>query len=608
MPSTGETNFIGSDFHCRSSVGLVFCDAIHYRLVSPELPGMAMKTQTRAYLTALALALFVVTAHAASNDVIRMERDIELKVSNGQFMGAVLVVRNGKALLNKGYGKADLDWQIPNSPTTKYRLGSITKQFTAACILLLEERGKLKVEDPIKKYLPDAPAAWDQITIFNLLTHTSGIPNYTDFPDFYETMSMPTTAEKLVGILKGRPLDFPPGTGWNYSNSGYILLGYLIEKISGMTYPQFLQDDIFTPFGMADSGYDSNTQVIERHAVGYARGPGGPVVAAYIDMSVPFAAGALYSTTGDLLRWETALFGGKVISAASLKRMTTPFKNNYAFGLEVIQKSNGDRQISHDGGIPGFNTSLIYDERDKSVVVVLANLNGAAAGDLGSDLSKVVRGDKVVLTSDRKAISLAPSALDAYAGHYQFPSGTLLTVRRDGDHLTAQLPGQPPIKNFAEGQQKFFTKDVDAQITFQTDANGQPTSLVFHQNETDRTATHVDEALSTQLVAALEFRVKSNIAAAGSEAALRRHLSDLAAGTTNFDLMQSDVAAQTRKTLSEDQMLVGALGAIRSLEFKGVGPDGSDRYSVRFERGLMNSRILMAPDGKIGDLELEPGQ
>src|SRR5580698_9862694 len=245
-----------------------------------------------------------------------MEQVVQSYVDSKQFMGAALVARDGKVLLSKGYGFANLEWGVANSPASKFRLGSITKQFTAACILLLEERGKLKVDDPVKKYMTDAPAAWDKVTIFNLLTHTSGIPSFTGFPDYSSTEAVPTTPEKLVARFRDKPLEFQPGEKWNYSNSGYVLLGYLIEKISGESYEKFVQENIFTPLGMKDSGYDSNSTIIPHRASGYSLGPNGPVNAGYINMTVPLSAGGLYSTTDDLLRWEQGLFSGKLLSPA----------------------------------------------------------------------------------------------------------------------------------------------------------------------------------------------------------------------------------------------------------------------------------------------------
>ena len=264
--------------------------------------------------------------NGANPDVSRMDQVVQSYVSAKQFMGSVLVARGDDVLFSKSYGSANLEWNIPNTPATKFRIGSMTKQFTAASILLLEERGKLKVDDPVKKYMPDAPAAWDKITLFNVLTHSAGLPNFTSFPEYAKLQAFPITPEKIVATFKDKPLDFEPGAKFSYSNSGYVLLGYLIEKISGESYEKFLQDNIFTPLGMKDSGYDSNSAIIERRASGYSPSPAGPVNAEYVHMSVPHGAGALYSTTQDLLKWQLALYGGKVLKPESLAKMTTPFQ------------------------------------------------------------------------------------------------------------------------------------------------------------------------------------------------------------------------------------------------------------------------------------------
>lgn len=327
---------------------------------------------------------FVAVSAAAQDAAARMDQVVQSFVP-ARFMGTVLVARGDAVVLSKAYGVANLEWNIPNTPATKFRLGSLTKQFTAASILLLEERGKLKVDEPVKTYLPDAPAAWEKITIFNLLTHSSGIPNFTSFPDYAATQAFATPVEKIVARFRDKPLDFAPGEKMSYSNSGYVLLGYLIEKITGGSYATFVQDNIFTPLGMKDSGYDSNSAVILRRASGYAPSPTGPVNAGFIHMSIPHAAGALYSTTEDLLKWQQALYAGRVVSAASLQKMTTPFKGDYAFGL-VVRTVNGRKVIAHGGGIEGFNTSLSYSPDEKLTIVVLSNINGPAANELGSKL------------------------------------------------------------------------------------------------------------------------------------------------------------------------------------------------------------------------------
>jgi CubicO group peptidase (beta-lactamase class C family) len=330
--------------------------------------------------------VLVVACGSRAQDVARMEQVIQTYTANQRFMGAVLVAKGTEVVLTKGYGSANLEWEVPNSPATKFRLGSITKQFTAASILLLQERGKLNVQDPVKKYMADAPAAWDKITIYHVLTHTSGIPSFTSFPEYAKWEPFATTAAEEVAWFRDKPLDFVPGEKWSYSNSGYVLLGYLIEKITGGSYEKFVRENIFTPLGMKDSGYDSNSAVIARRAAGYTAGKNGLENSGFVNMTIPFSAGALYSTTEDLLKWEQGLFGGKLLSAASLKTMTTPFKNDYACGLGVRTK-NGRTVIEHGGGIEGFNTQLTYYPDDKLTVVVLGNVNGAAPGEIAAKLA-----------------------------------------------------------------------------------------------------------------------------------------------------------------------------------------------------------------------------
>lgn len=436
----------------------------------------------------LAIALILASACLAQDKpqtemVPRMEQIVQSYVPK-QFMGSVLVAENGKILLDKGYGFANLEWQVPNTPTTKFRLGSITKQFTAASILLLEERGKLKVEDPVKKYMPDTPAAWDKVTIFHLLTHTSGIPSFTSFPDYESKQTQTMTPQQLVDWFRDKPLEFEPGTKWNYSNSGYVLLGYLIEKISGQSYADFVQQNIFTPLGMKNSGYDSNSALIEHRAAGYSPGKDGPQNAGFVNMTVPLSAGGLYSTTEDLLRWEEGLFGGKVLKPESLAKMTSPFKNNYAFGLGVSTR-NGHKMITHNGGIQGFNTSLIYYPEDKLVVAVLANLNGPFADQLAAELGKVAHGEKVVLASERKEITVSPKILAQYAGTYELAPEFSIAITLEGDHLMAQATNQRKNPLFAESETLFFLKVVDAQVEFVKNDKGEVTAMILHQNGRD---------------------------------------------------------------------------------------------------------------------------
>ena len=438
-------------------------------------------------LRRIAIAVLLVGVCLAQDNSARMEQVVQSYVANKQFMGSVLVAQDGKVVFSKGYGFANLEWDVPNSPTAKFRLGSVTKQFTAACILLLEERGKLKIDDPVKKYMPDAPAAWDKVTIFNLLTHTSGIPSFTGFPDYASTEAIATTPEKLVARFRDKPLEFQPGEKWNYSNSGYVLLGYPIEKISGQSYSQFVQDNIFTPLGMKDSGYDSNSAIIAHRAAGYAPSDKGLINAGYIDMSIPLSAGALYSTTEDLLRWEQGLFGGKLLSVASLQKMTTPFKNDYAFAL-AVRDANGHKVIEHGGGIEGFNTQLSYYPDDKLTIVVLANQNTGATGDIASKLAALVHGDQVVLAGERKEVAVSPAILQTYVGTYELAPGFDIVMTVEGGQLMTQATGQPKFPVFAESETKFFLKVVDAQLEFVKNDKGEVTQVILHQGGRDAKA------------------------------------------------------------------------------------------------------------------------
>jgi CubicO group peptidase (beta-lactamase class C family) len=424
-----------------------------------------------------ALALVLVTAVAAfAQDPARMEQVIQSHVDSGTFMGTVLVARDGKVVLDKAYGMANIEWDVPNAPNTKFRLGSITKQFTAAAILLLEERGKLKIDDRIKTYLPDIPMSWERITVNNLLTHTSGIPNFTASPEYNAAKGRATTADGTLATLRDKVLDFGPGEKMSYSNSGYLALGSIIEKVSGQSYEKFVADNFFTPLGMKDSGYDSNTQVIKRRASGYNRNASGYENAGYIHMSVPHAAGALYSTTEDLLKWEEALFAGKVVSKASLDRMITPFKNNYALGLTVWLE-NGRRVIAHGGGIDGFNTHMAYYPDTRTVVIALSNVAGPVPGVIGGQLSAIMHGELVTLTTERKEIAVPAATLSKYVGVYSLAPAVTLAIALDGDQLTTQLTGQGKLPIFAQSETMFFLKVVDAQLEFAADAS----SVVLHQ-------------------------------------------------------------------------------------------------------------------------------
>jgi len=321
----------------------------------------------------------------------------------GLFNGSALVAENGKPIYRQGFGMANMEWDIPNAPNTKHRLGSITKQFTAALILQLAEQGKLKLDVPITTYLPDYPKAnGDQITIHHLLTHTSGVPSYTGFPNFFKETSKkyynPTDFVKLFSDL---PLEFKPGEKWNYSNSGYFLLGYLIEKVTGKTYETCLQENIFTPLHMNDTGFDRFEEILKNRAGAYEKEGEGYVNAPYLDMNLPYAAGSMYSTVEDLYLWDQALYTDKVLSAKSRELMFAHHfpvdKEYYGYGWFVGEFANVKPGAKiditeHGGGINGFNTIISRITTDKNLVVLLNNTGGAPLGEMNRAIQNILYG------------------------------------------------------------------------------------------------------------------------------------------------------------------------------------------------------------------------
>jgi CubicO group peptidase (beta-lactamase class C family) len=398
-------------------------------------------------------------------------------------MGSVLVARDGKVVFSKGYGMANLEFDIPNTPNTKFRLGSVTKQFTAASILLLQEHGKLSVQDPVCKFVENCPKAWEPVTVHHLLSHTGGLPNFTSFPEYPKTMMMPATMESLLARFKDKPLDFQPLEKWNYSNSGYVLLGHIIEKVSGESFERFLQKNILDPLKMQNTGYDLHRKILKNRATGYSQSSNGKVNSVYLDMTIPHAAGAMYSTTEDLFLWNEALFSDQWLTAKTREAMMTVVKNDYAYGLSV-NKTLNRTMVSHGGSINGFNTYLARFPAEKVTVVVLRNIDAGSPGPgkISSDLAAILFGEKYEIPAVKTVAQVDPKIYDAYVGEYQLGPNFILAVRREGDRLLTRATGQGDIEIFPESETKFFPKVMEASLTFVKDESGKVTHLILHQN------------------------------------------------------------------------------------------------------------------------------
>ena len=521
------------------------------------------------------------------------------------FSGAVLVAVDGKPVLRQGVGLADRELGVAATPATKFRIGSITKQFTATAILQLQEAGKLSIDDPVSKYYADAPAAWSKITLRHLLTHTSGIPSYTALPGFFDRDArLPHTPEELIKLTRDKPLEFEPGSKYAYDNSGYILLGYVVEKVSGQRYADYVQQHIFGPLGMASSGYDDSDRVIPGRAQGYDRGPDGAWRnAAFLDMSVPYAAGSLYSTVDDLLTWDQAIYAARLLKPESLKAMSTDYGHKYGFGFEIDQKWGQDR-IWHNGGINGFTASFQRYPKARVTAVALNNQGSPATDKLAADLAGLCLGAEVY----PKEASETPAALQRYAGYYA-AGPVVVRLEARGKTLISHNQGQPQDTTFyPEGGGKFFARTADTRIAFQSGADGQVTgALVSQGTQPGQPAKRIDAAEADRMAKARAERVQAKTAAPGTEEALRRVIGELQRGAPDYDRMAPGLAAATRQQLDGIKSLLGGLGPLKSVTFRTVAPNGADVFTVAFEKGSTEWTIALGDNGRIDGLGLRPG-
>jgi len=344
-----------------------------------------LKTRLCVPLVLLVAMMVPATAADATDGVAaRIDELLTSYEELGMFNGTALVATNGDVFFSKGYGMANMEWGLPNRPDTKFRLGSITKQFTSMIIMQLVEEDKLSLDAMVGDLLPYFRSdIGSQVTVHHLLTHTSGLPNYTALPGFMADASRDSYGvEEFVTTYCSGDLEFEPGSTFRYSNSGYFVLGAIIEEVTGESYERELKMRILDPLAMHDTGYDHGDAIIERRAAGYERGGNGYRNAPYLDMTIPYAAGALYSTVEDLQRWDQALYGESLLSNEAKTKMFEPFLEEYAYGWGVATAPVGvDKAertvIAHGGGINGFNTLISRVIEDRHLVVLLNNTGGA---------------------------------------------------------------------------------------------------------------------------------------------------------------------------------------------------------------------------------------
>ncbi len=404
---------------------------------------------------------------------------------------SIAIVKAGRPLLIKGYGFADLENDVPATPETVYRIGSVTKQFTAAAILRLAEQGKLALDDTLQKFLPNFPAQGNRVTIRHLLNHTSGIRSYTSLGAKWQRVIRNDLApDSMIALFANEPFDFKPGAQWRYNNSGYFLLGAIIEKLSGKSYGQYVQDEFFTPLGLTSTIYCDQAPIIKRRAQGYTPTPnGGFVNAEPLSMTQPYAAGSLCSTVGDLVKWNIALSSGKVVSPASYTLMTTPDTLNdgkplvYGFGLGT-GTLGGHRQVSHNGGINGFVSELHHYPDDSVITVVLTNVGGMVAPQLERVVARRALGIK-----DLVAVPIDAASMERLVGAYTLGPARLRVFVEKG-RLNMQAGEAPPyaLKHVGNGR---FVRDDNDDVQFEFAAGTPAPSFVRRQGPNAMTATRV---------------------------------------------------------------------------------------------------------------------
>ncbi|MGD0813447.1 MAG: serine hydrolase [Verrucomicrobiota bacterium] len=439
-----------------------------------------MRLLTLLLLSTAQLAAAAPADEPSSSDFIHKADDyLKTELNAERFAGSVMVARSNQIVFMKGYGLANRELDVANAPDTKFRIASNTKQFTALCILILQEQGKLSVEDPVSKYLPDCPSAWSKITIRHLLTHTSGIPDYTKLPDYVLAATQPYPPEKMIKGLRDKPLEFTPGERFAYSNSGYVLLGCIVEHASGLSYEQFMMQFVFKPLGMKSSGCDHFTTILPHRAAGYALDGDTWVNAPYTDMTHPQGDGALYSTVEDFFRWYQCWREQKLVSAESWKEMTTPVKENYGFGIAVVERF-GQKELAHDGRVPGFVASMRWLPSADIFVAVFGNLDSPLSFAVADNLVAMLLDKPLNLPKEKTAIKLEASQLEPFVGRYEMVEKPeiICTVTASGERLFLQSTGAPKLELLPQSETNFFLKvDPAIQVTFWKDASGKVSRL-----------------------------------------------------------------------------------------------------------------------------------
>jgi CubicO group peptidase (beta-lactamase class C family) len=459
--------------------------------------------RTKVSITGTVALIFVLTAVAAAQDVAaKADAYLSTWAQQGRFSGTVLIARGDKILLRKGYGMANFELSVPNSPETVFRIGSITKMFTAFSILQLEERGLLKVTDPVIKYIPELPQAWSAITIHQLLCHKSGIQEIMG-AKAYGDLDDPRHVENALKEFADKPLLSPPGEVLRYSNTGYILLGRIVEKVSGKSYEDYLTENILKPAGMTHTAFDHGTPMLPNRANGYNFDGELLINTRPGDAAGAGPAGALHSTVDDLHKFDRTLKSGKLFSSAITAKAWSPyghwvapppfnFEAEYGYGW-MLGQNFGHKYVGHGGWVNGFVSQFERYPDDDAVVIVLSNIEASTYIGVTKDLDAILFEQPYQVPVLHKVTHPDTAILSRYTGDYQMGPLAIKIWMRNG-RLYAQGTGQPtPFGMIAMSDTEFYFNDAASEIRFIVDDKGSVNQFMLKMDGKEMPVNRVSE-------------------------------------------------------------------------------------------------------------------
>ncbi|WP_338874562.1 serine hydrolase [Spirosoma sp. SC4-14] len=434
---------------------------------------------------------FTLPANAQSGRTMAEKVDEYFTVAarHHRFNGTVLVARQGHIFLQKGYGWRNEAAQTLNDSNSIYQLGSITKTFTAQAILQLQDEKKLSVKDNVSQYLPDYPKG-DQITIEQLFAHTSGIYDYKGVLYSKDSLEFtrPVTKDRVLATFKDKPLQNKPGEQVNYTNSGYFLLGLIIEKVTRQPFETVIRKRFIEPLHLTQTGFDFINLKRPEKTTGYTYWKDSVLVAVRpLDSTAAYSAGGMYSSVGDLYRWAQAIFTSQLLKPASQKLAFTAIKpGNWTYGWGVNEFQKGRKLVFQNGNLPGFATFFVLIPEDNTVLIMLANVDDTSDATtlepMLKDLLFITYGMPYQLPSSFKTVPVREAVLKDYVGKYRLSPDRILSITLEGRNLFLQVTGQQRFEIFPSSETDFFLKAVNAQLTFQKDASGRITQVIVHQN------------------------------------------------------------------------------------------------------------------------------